>query len=276
MTLSILIWLPAIVRPRRRVPAAGRGRAVRRRRRAGHARRRDLVRGPVQARPPRTAVRHRRGVDRRAGDPLQARRRRPQHRAAAADDDPVRGLVHLGLAARVGPAAGVLLPPRARRGRGARCVLRPGPGAVRGVLRPDADPVLLPDRDVGHRRAGAGDAQARHLHAGGVVPDARGGDRHRRARLLPERHLADVRAQLAPAPAAVARLPGVDLPVLRRGVPGEDAAGAVPRLARRRLQGDADPGGGGVLRGPLEGRRLRLPADRAAAVPLRRASTSRR
>ena len=80
----------------------------------------------------------------------------------------------------------------------------------------------------------------------------------------------------APAPAAVARLAGVDLPVLRGRVPGEDAARPVPRLARRRLQGDADPGGRGVLGDPLEGRGLRLPADRAAAVPVCLDSTTRR
>ena len=56
---------------------------------------------------------------------------------------------------------------------------------------------------------------------------------------------------------------------LRGRVPGQDAAGPVARLAPRRVQGDADPGGRGVLRNPLEGRRLRLPADRAATVPVR-------
>ena len=45
---------------------------------------------------------------------------------------------------RVGPAAGLLLPLRAGRERRARRLLRPGPGAVRGLLRPDAHPVLLP------------------------------------------------------------------------------------------------------------------------------------
>ena len=71
------------------------------------------------------------------------------------------------------------------------------------------------------------------------------------------------------APAALAHLAAVDLRRLRGRVPGQDAAGPVPRLAARRVQGDADPGGRGVLRNPVEGRRLRFPADRAAAVPLR-------
>ena len=70
----------------------------------------------------------------------------------------------------------------ARPERRARCLLRSGPGAVRRLLRPDADPVLLPDRDVGHGRARAGDDQARHLHAGRLVLHAGRGDRDRRAR----------------------------------------------------------------------------------------------
>ncbi len=44
---------------------------------------------------------------------------------------------------------------------------------------------------------------------------------------------------------------------------------AVPRLAGRRLQVDADSRRRGVLRDPVEGRRLWLSADRPAAVPLR-------
>ena len=42
-----------------------------------------------------------------------------------------------------------------------------------GVLRPDADPVLLPDRDVGHGRPGPGHHQARRLHARRLVLHAR-------------------------------------------------------------------------------------------------------
>ena len=71
-----------------------------------------------------------------------------------------------------------------------------------------------------------------------------------------------------PAPAR-RRLAGLDLPVLRGGVPGEDAAVPVPRLDARRLPRDADAGAGRVLGRAVEGRGLRLPADRAAAVPAR-------
>jgi hypothetical protein len=44
-----------------------------------------------------------------------------------------------------------------------------------------------------------------------------------------------------------ARLAGVDLPVLRRRVPGEDAGVPVARLDARRLQGDAAAGARGLL-----------------------------
>ena len=49
----------------------------------------------------------------------------------------------------VGAPAQLLLPLRPGRERRARRFLRPGPRAVRGLLRPDAHPVLLPDRYVG-------------------------------------------------------------------------------------------------------------------------------
>ena len=182
MTLSILIWLPlaisviAAILPRARDRAGGRGRQPR------HDRRRDLVRRAVQARPRRPSVRHRRRVDLRARDPLQARPRRAERRAGAAHDRAVQRIDVVVLVPRVGSRRQLLLPLRARRERRARRVLRPGPGAVRRVLRPDADPVLLHGRDVGLGRAGAGDDQARDLHAGRVVLHARGRGRHRRAR----------------------------------------------------------------------------------------------
>ncbi len=67
------------------------------------------------------------------------------------------------------------------------------------------------------------------------------------------------------------RLPGehaeVDLRRLRARVPDQDAGLPVPRLDARRLPGDAAAGARRVLRRGLQGRRLRLPAHRAAAVP---------
>ena len=165
--------------------------------------------------------------------------------------------------------APVLLPLHARRVGGARRVPGAGPGAVRGLLRPDADPVLLPGRRLGHAspRARAGDDQARDLHVRRLAADARRGDRHRRARLPAGRRAHHLRAVRAAGAAAQPRLPGVDLPVLRRRVPGEDARLPAARLDARRLPGDADRGADGLLRRALEGRRVRLPGDRAAAVP---------
>ncbi len=131
-------------------------------------------------------ARHRRRLDRRPRHPLQARRRRPERVPPRADDAAVRGGRARGEPARTWDrAAALLLHLHARRVGGARRVPRAGPRAVRRVLRPDADPVLLP-----HRASGAGDGpptresddQARHLHARRLAADARGGGRDRRAR----------------------------------------------------------------------------------------------
>ena len=100
------------------------------------------------------------------------------------------------------PAA-LLLPLHARRVGRARRVPGAGPGPVRGVLRPDADPVLLPDRRLGPRTGSReGDDQARDLHARGLAADARGRDRHGRARGAAGRRAHHVRALLAAAHAA--------------------------------------------------------------------------
>ena len=63
--------------------------------------------------------------------------------------------------------------------------------------------------------------------------------------------------------------PALDLLVLRRRLPGQDARLPPPRLDARRLPGGAAAGAGGLLRGARQGRRLRLPARRAAALPRR-------
>ena len=70
-------------------------------------------------------------------------------------------------------------------------------------------------------------------------------------------------------PPAAQGLAGLDLPVLRRGVPGQDAGLPAPRLDARRLPRHAAAGAGRLLGRAVEGRRLRLPAHRAAAVPRR-------
>ncbi len=126
--------------------------------------------------------------------------------------------------AHVGPPTPLLLPLHARRVGRARRLSRPGSGAVRRVLRSDADPLLLPHRRVGNRsRPRESDDQARHLHAGGLAADARRRDRHRRARRRAERWAHHVRALPTAGLAAEQGLAGVDLPVLRRRLPREDA-----------------------------------------------------
>ena len=75
-----------------------------------------------------------------------------------------------------------------------------------------------------------------------------GGDRHRRARRAAERRPHHVRALGAAARLPLEqRLAGVDLPVLRGRVPGQDAGLPAARLDARRLPGDADRGAGGLL-----------------------------
>ena len=66
---------------------------------------------------------------------------------------------------------------------------------------------------------------------------------------------------------ALDRQPGVDLLLLRRRLPGQDAGLPDPRLDARRLPRRAAAGADPALGRALEGRRLRLPAGRAAAVP---------
>ena len=73
--------------------------------------------------------------------------------------------------------------------RRARRVLRPGPGAVRRLLRPDADPVLLPVGDLGRARTGSRATTKLVIYTlVGSFFMLVGGDRHRRARLQPARH----------------------------------------------------------------------------------------
>ncbi len=82
-----------------------------------------------------------------------------------------------------------------------------------------------------------------------------------------ERRARRLRVQRAHPHAARARLAGVDLPALRRRLPREDARLPAARLDARRLSRDARRGADGLLGRALEGGRLRLPRDRAAALP---------
>ena len=174
--------------------------------------------------------------------------------------------------ARRGSPEALLLLVRPGRERGAGCVPGTGSDPVRRLLRPDADPVLLPGRVLGHGRPGARDDQDGDLHDGRLVPDAGRGDRHRRDRLRRSRDRDQFHVQRAFASADPAQGRGLDLPCVRACVPREDADRAVPRLAGRCLQVDADPRRRRVLRCGRQGRELRLPADRPAAVPERLAS----
>ena len=74
---------------------------------------------------------------------------------------------------------------------------------------------------------------------------------------------------------AVDRQPGVDLLLLRRGLPDQDAGVPGPRLDAGRLPRRAAAGPGAALGRAVEGRRLRVPARRAAALPAAPRRTSR-
>ena len=182
---------------------------------------------------------------------------------------------------RAGAPAALLLPDAGGGDGDARLVPLPGPAALRPLLRPDAGAVLLPLRRLGRRPHGrrrpdgaAGDAEDDDLHADRLAADAGRRDRHG-DHLRPRRppHLLD-RSDPAPGPAA--RQPALDLLVLRRRLPGEDARLPRPRLDAGRLPGGAAAGAGRLLRGAGEGRRLRVPAGGAAALPGRRRRSSRR
>ena len=150
-------------------------------------------------------------VDLRARHPLQARPRRAERRPG-----PARRRVLFARRTVLGVVRASGTAPRsfyfhfgARRDGRARRLLRPGPGAVRRLLRPDADPVLLPDGHVGRGRARAGDDQARDLHARRLAADARRRGRDRRARRPADRRLADfVLTALAAGAAVAARRSG--------------------------------------------------------------------
>ena len=118
-----------------------------------------------------------------------------------------------------------------------------------------------------------GDLQADHLHARRLAADARGRGRDRGA---VGRRRADLVHAHRPLPGGPERVDAaLDLHRLRARVPDQDAALPVPRVDAGRVPDDAAAGAGDLLRRALEGRRLRLPADRAAALPRRDARTSK-
>ena len=165
------------------------------------------------------AARHRRVLDLRSGHPLQARGQRPERVPDRPDDAAVRRRD-----ARLQPARHAAGAPdalfyfqlHARRVGRARRLPRPGPRAVRRLLRPDADPVLLPDRQLGPRpgepRVQATIKLVIYTLVGSLLMLA-GGDRHGRARRpAGRRRTSTSRSQLAAGAAAEHGLPGVDLP----------------------------------------------------------------
>ena len=114
-------------------------------------------------------------LDPRPRRPLRARRRRAQPLPRPADRGALdRGDRSIRRSRDPDRAAHLLLHARPRPDRDARRLPRPGPAALRPLLRPDADPVLLPDRRLGHgEHRIAGDDQDDRLHARRLAADAR-------------------------------------------------------------------------------------------------------
>ena len=217
----------------------------------------------------RAAVPDRRRVDPGPRHPLPARRRRAQPLAGGADDAAVRGL---GAVADLPPAAArvaVRAALRDRRDGRAGRVPGAGPRPLRPLLRPDAGAVLLPGRDLGRPGPDRGGREDGRLHARRLAADAgrRGGDRGAVRARAGRAELRVLGPRRQPAAREHAE---VDLRRLRARVPDQDAGVPVPRLDARRLPRDAAAGAGRLLRRGLQGRRLRLPARGAAAVPRRR------
>ena len=178
--LSILIFWPLLMAVLGGARPARGGAVVRARRRARAARLRGDHARRLRARR-RPAVRHRRRVDRGAGDPLHARRRRAEPVARGPHDAAVRGLGAVARAAPAGAAEALRRPLRDRRDGRAGRVPGAGPRALRPLLRPDAGAVLLPARPVGRAGPRAGGDQDGHLHAGRLAAHAGRGGRHRGA-----------------------------------------------------------------------------------------------
>ena len=165
------------------------------------------------------------------------------------------GSLRLRLVGRPRAAARVLRPPAPADRLGRRRLLRAGPAPLLRLLRGDADPALRADRRLGRPGAARRDDQVRRVHRRRLAADAR-----RDHRLRPPG--GDVRPD-----GDGDELERVALPRLRDRLRGQGAALAVPRLAARCLPGVAGRGLGPPLGRDLEGRRVRLPADRDRQVP---------
>ena len=203
-------------------------------------------------------------MDSRVRHRLLRRRRRHQPAAGGADrvPDAHRAVVVLGRRGEEGQ--GVLdLHPRARGGDDRRVRLA-GSVPVLRVLGRDADPDVLPDRDLGLRPAHLRGREVHALHDGRQRPDA---GRHPGAGLPAQRSDGDVQLRPAEALRARDRAPdaAVVLPGVRRRVRDQGAAVPVPHLAARRARAGADrgvdhPGGRAAEDGHLRAGALRLPA----------------
>ena len=238
--------------------------------RGGDAGHRDLAGRRLRLRRLGPPGHGRRQLDPRPRRRLQPRDRRPQRLPAAVDRGAVDGGDRLRRLPRAAAPPPLLPDDAARRDRHPGLVPGPGPAALRPLLRPDAGPVLLPLRRLGQRPRGradgiGGNAEDDRLHADRLAADAGRGDRdgdHRRRRRPP--NLLDRRTGQAPDRR---RQSALDLLVLRRRLPGQDARLPPARLDARRLPSGAAAGPGGLLGSAGQGRRLRLPARRPAALP---------
>ena len=228
----------------------------------------------------RAAARHRRRVDRRAGHPLQARRRRPEPVADPAD--------HGG---RVRVRASGWRCARSRSAPGcSRSTSALGETAVLGAFVAQDlalfvlffDLMLVPFYFLVGQWGGpdrvAGGAEDGHLHARRLAADAR------RAR-WPRRCSSQARAGRPDHASCSPTCAATRCRSRRRS--GSSSTFALAFLIKMpafpfhgwmpdAYRDDAAAGAGVLLRRGLEGRRLRLPAARAAAVPGRDRGLPRR
>ncbi len=180
------------------------------------------------------------------------------------DRDLRRRRVHVRLVGRPRAPTGVLRAAALPHRLGCRRLRLAGPAALLRLLRGDADPALRDDRGLGRSGAAARHDHVRRLHGRRLATDA--GRDHRLRE--PAGHVRPDEAH--PEHERLA------LPRVRNRLRDQGAALAVPRLAARCLPRVAARGFRAALGRDLEGRRLRLPADRDRQVPGARPSLPRR